>query len=283
MKSLLMFNYDFKNPTITKTDNIIYVKENKKLYIFYKVPLNINDIIPFTNKDNSFYKSIKNKEGNYITRYKNDFYILCAIENNLNISESEIINKKRIEKEQNNKLDWFDLWQQKIDRIDEFIDKSEEGVIRETKDYYIGLGETAIEFLIYNNDKINVDNSYLCRKRINKKNFRLPNNAIIDCKEREVAEYIKFLFFIENKSENEIFLFLKKIENKSFDKILIFSRLLFPTYYFDLLEDYLNYDINIIEDIKKITKKINSYELFLRKIFNYYFSHLHNIEWISNI
>lgn len=277
-----MFNYGFMNPVITKTENAIYIKEDRKLYMFYKINSDINSIIKYTNEDNSFYKSIKNKDKNYITRYKNDFYILYKIDNNYNILESEIINKKKIEVEKNDYIDWIDLWQQKVDKIDEFIDKSEEGIIRETKDYYIGLGETAIDFLIYNRDKIKVDKGYLCRKRIDKKNFRLPNNAIIDCKEREIAEYIKYNFFKENKSEEEIFTFLKKLNNKDYDHILIYSRLLFPTYYFDLLEEYLNNKRNINEEIKKMAKKINSYELFLKKLFIYYFSSINNIEWINN-
>ena len=60
----------------------------------------------------------------------------------------------------------------------------------------------------------------------------------IDLEEREYSEYIKYLFFIEKKD----FLYVKNLIDKNinnYNKELLFSRLVYPNYYFDLLDEIL--------------------------------------------
>ena len=108
-----------------------------------------------------------------------------------------------------------------------------------------------------------------------------PFNLVIDYKVRDVAEYIKSVFFYgENScvegvvnSENMIVdkcnIILERIFKKYiFDNEalkLLFARLLFPSYYFDLYENVIDNSLNE-NVISCIIKKSSAYEEFLKTI-----------------
>lgn len=275
-----MYNYGFRDPIITKTNEFIYVKENRNLYMFYRLNENINNI-EYTNNDVTYYKVIQNTNREYITFYKGYGYILLKVQNKTFIDSKEITYNSNFEINSDETVNWVELWEAKIDKIEEMIEKDNNNIIIETRDYYIGLGETAVQFILYNNDKIIPHGKCLCRKRIDDKIFRLPTNSVIDYKERDIAEYIKYLFFIKNKNSMEIVHYLRSFNIDKYDKILLYGRLLFPTYYFDLIDDYLDKNINIREDIERINKKAHEYELLLKELFTILFQNINHIEWIK--
>ena len=118
-----------------------------------------------------------------------------------------------------------------------------------------------------------------------------PFNLVIDYKVRDVAEYIKSVFFYgENScvegvvnSENMIVdkcnIILERIFKKYITIIhyikkyifdnealkLLFARLLFPSYYFDLYENVIDNSLNE-NVISCIIKKSSAYEEFLKTI-----------------
>ena len=63
---------------------------------------------------------------------------------------------------------------------------------------------------------------------------------------------------------------------------LLYSRLLFPSYYFDVYDSVMNKDLSD-EALLDITDKIDEYEDFLLEIYNYLnkFLHIPEIEWIN--
>ena len=269
MKTFLKYNYNLKNPIISRNKNI-YVKDNNKIYLLQKVNNTDNNF----KSDKTYYKVIKNRNNNYVSNYQNENYILIELDDKISMEDIVINDHKMVI---NNKIDWIELWKNKIDSIEKKYRDINNAEIIDSLDYYLGLSENALLFLIYNESKIKKTNKSICRKRINK-NYRMPNNAIIDYKERDISEYIKYLYF-NNKNIDE---FLCKIDLKKYNKYLIYARLLFPTYYFDIVEEYLD-NKNIDGKINKIIKKIDKYEVFLNRIYKKIFLEDNQIEWIKKV
>lgn len=273
MKSTLIYNYNLENPIVYSINNKIFIKDNYDIYLLEK-----------TNKkkiyyeisliDNSYNKIIKTKRNDLFLKYKNNLYILEKINMN-RIKSNEVLkdykNVKIIKK--NN---WKELWINKVNEIEKI--RITDNDIIELNSYYMGLAESAISFLNNNKDKIEEKQNSICRIRINDKDYRNNNNIIIDYKERDYAEYIKYLFF--SNKEKEATDFLKKIDLKKYNKELIFSRLLFPTYYYDIVENIVLSNNKQKEQIEIIKKNIKKYELFLFKSSELLFSK-QVIEWIK--
>lgn len=273
MKSTLIYNYNLENPIVYSINNKIFIKDNYDIYLLEK-----------TNKkkiyyeisliDNSYNKIIKTKRNDLFLKYKNNIYILEKINMN-RIKSNEVLkdykNVKIIKK--NN---WKELWINKVNEIEKI--RITDNDIIELNSYYMGLAESAISFLNNNKDKIEEKQNSICRIRINDKDYRNNNNIIIDYKERDYAEYIKYLFF--SNKEKEATDFLKKIDLKKYNKELIFSRLLFPTYYYDIVENIVLSNNKQKEQIEIIKKNIKKYELFLFKSSELLFSK-QVIEWIK--
>ena len=101
---------------------------------------------------------------------------------------------------------------------------------------------------------------------------------VIDYKVRDLSEYIKSVFF----NTNNISLVINKLFNKYyFDKLnssLFISRLLFPSYFFDMFEDivYNNVNENKIECIIKKSSSLENFIGLLIKRFN-----IQTIGWIE--
>ena len=165
-------------------------------------------------------------------------------------------------------LNWKKMWKEKIDYYE--LQIQENGLkctlLKQSFPYYLGLSETAINLLNYVNYK-NI-NYCISHKRIEKiDNLYNPINIIIDNKSRDIAEYIKLKFFSDDLVLEEIIgIINKKIFTK--DEIILFlSRLIYPSYYFDIYEKiYKNKEYE--KDLNKIIKKNVEYETFLKQIYN---------------
>lgn len=237
-----------------------------------------------------------NKFNNYITPYKNELYVLIR----QNIKKSNI-NINDIFYIQNNTLNMLvdksiirtnciKLWEEKLDFYEK---KSLElsgrySLIKRTIDYYIGLGENAIVYLINNN--VRISKMVLSHRRLDNMNdsfdFYNPLNYIFDVKSRDIADYIKILFFYDQASEDLIISFFKYLNFSREEYILLIARLLYPTYYFDLIDKviFFNEDDEIL---KNIINKSQSYIKMIKKLFYYINNELKMnipiIEWIIKI
>ncbi|MBQ9013221.1 MAG: hypothetical protein IJ094_06625, partial [Bacilli bacterium] len=98
--------------------------------------------------------------------------------------------------------------------------------------------------------------------------FYNPINYILDNRVRDFSEYIKNLFFLDMISINNYKYFLDYMNFTREEYILLISRLLFPTYYFDMYDNIINYNLDekVMEDI---INKTDSYILFIRYILMY--------------
>lgn len=117
-------------------------------------------------------------------------------------------------------------------------------------------------------------------------NFYNPLNYIFDVKSRDIADYIKNLFFYDRASEDLIISFFKYLNFSREEYILLIARLLYPTYYFDLIDKviFFNEDDEIL---KNIINKSQSYIKMIKKLFYYINNELKMnipiIEWIIKI
>ena len=268
-----MYYYKLENPTIYKNNGKTYVKDEMNRYMLEVVHSikELNEIYYLTSK-----LKVKNYNQIVITKFNELFfehnatkYVLIKTINTTPHHESEIIKKEKIVN--NNYLldrsNWYFLWCKKNDYFEyqnshitrkyKFIDES--------TDYYIGMAETAISYLKYN---INSTNDYLtiCHKRIKPEEMNNPMNLILDHRERDISEYLKYLFIKKQnnlESINRILNFYTYTKN---EYIRIYARMLYPSYYFDIYEKVVN-ENEKERKLREILNRIDEYEKYLYQIY----------------
>ena len=252
--------YNINNINIYKNKDFIKIKQNNKEYVLYQIndPKRIIEINEILNNKTEYYKIIKNINHEIITTYQNNYYVLLEINNNYQIQSSNIIlNNKDYSNYQINQSNWVYLWSKKNDYYESITINNI--YIKETINYYIGLAENAIEFIRYND--IYTDRLFICN--CNKKDLYNPLNIVLDCKEREVGEVIKKEFFY-----NEISIENIKNELKNYNIKKVIARLLYPNYYFDIVDEFINSKVDE-NKLKNILSKQSKYEELIRKISKY--------------
>lgn len=299
MKNIIEFYYNLRIDTLHSKNDYYFFSINNKDFIFkpyhnderlaettyilnnmLSERININNIIP-------------NKYNSPITKIENNSYILILNRNKntislptiSNISNTPITNTNYVkELERNN---WEILWGNKIDYYEMQVgeNKKKYPLIRESFDYFIGMGENAIAYLV--NTKLELKPTIYDSKVPSHNNLYNslydPSNIILDHKARDVAEYIKYSFWNNNnnifKELNEYF---KYNYYSSYGIRVLFSRILYPSFYFD------TYDQIITEKkeekvLNNIINRINEYEYYLYSIYLYLkrFYDIPEINWIK--
>ncbi|MBQ6324085.1 MAG: hypothetical protein IJI22_04535 [Bacilli bacterium] len=191
-----------------------------------------------------FYKFILNVNGSVVTEYNGDNYVLLLVNNNQGQKTPILINNGMY-------LNWRNIWIARSDYIEEYYDRirGETPLINESFDYYMGLLEFAICYL-GDDDYYGV--GYLQHKHFDYNELNNPLNIKVDFLERDFAEYLKYIFITgEYKNIDMKELILENRYNYNFN--LVIARIIYPNYYFNLLDDiivgYENENIlfNIIE------------------------------------
>lgn len=300
MKNIINYYYNLNILDLYEIDDKYYFTINNNSYIF--MPFNrlrdevksiYNLYIELISRKIFTNELINNKMNEIITQINNTPYVLLkdnTKHNNITINDILYIQNNTFNISNDKYLyrnSWVRLWSSKIDYYEEQLKDilKKYKVLSETLDYYIGLGENAISYLVYNNP--NTNNLVLSHKRIGSKttsfDFYNPINYIIDSRVRDFSEFIKSLFF-QNELEFDTFKYYLEYLNFSKDEyILLIARLLFPTYYFDIYDNIINLNLN--EDIiKNVINKNNDYIRFLKKTFYYIIYtkriNIPYIEWI---
>ena len=156
--------------------------------------------------------------------------------------------------------------------------------INESFNYYVGLGETAIQLVNSIDSKVI---KVVSHRRINENDtlFDLynPLNLIIDSRTRDIAEYFKTNFFNQKNINSELDNFLHYSNLNIVEGLLFLSRMLYPTYYFDLFEEIIS-NKKDENEIQKITSLASDYEIILKRIYKYYQNKFNFplIEWLEH-
>ena len=298
MNNFIKFFYNMKVTNTNFINNYYEFNHNNNYYRLYILNeeyniYNYNNIYTINKEliNNTLMSEIiLNKDKNIITTYHNINYILLKINCNINkdITLEEIDYLSKVKIVNNNKSNWGLLWSKKIDYLEELI--SENGKkypqVVNSFNYFIGLSENAISY--YNNIDIDNNMMYYISHKVLRPTDKVdslynPLNIIYDYRVRDVAEYIKNSFWTDNHNiYNELNNYLYK-SNLSLNEVkLLISRVLFPSFYFDMYEEIFNY--NKEEKIlNNIINRIDEYEEYLDSIIIYFkkFYPLDEIEWLK--
>lgn len=250
---------------------IFLAKQNE--YEFVECYENINNLLNIysllkINGRNSD-EIILNKNNEIITYYEQKPYILLKKYSSIvvDVTLDEIINYACVVHVEN-KLNWKSLWKDKLDYYEIQLEETgiKYNILKKSFNYYLGLSEIAINLLNFiDYKKINY---YICHKRIENSNDLLnPLNMVIDNKMRDIAEYIKVKYINNEISVNQVIEFIGKNRFTNDEIILFFSRLIYPSYYFDIYEK-IYYGSEDEKSINKVIKKNVYYETFLKDVYN---------------
>ena len=298
MNNFIKFFYNMKVTNTNFINNYYEFNHNNNYYRLYILNeeyniYNYNNIYTINKEliNNTLMSEIiLNKDKNIITTYHNINYILlkinCNINKNITLEEIDYLSKVKIVN--NNKSNWGLLWSKKIDYLEELI--SENGKkypqVVNSFNYLIGLSENAISY--YNNIDIDNNMMYYISHKVLRPTDKVdslynPLNIIYDYRVRDVAEYIKNSFWTDNHNiYNELNNYLYK-NNLSLNEVkLLISRVLFPSFYFDLYEDIFNYNKDE-KILNNIISRIDEYEEYLNSIIIYFkrFYPIDEIEWLK--
>lgn len=280
MKNAIKYYYGLDVSKIISSNGNYYMVINNMNYMLYKCNLeDINNIS--LNNYHTLIPTINNVK--YII-FDNNYYVLLKL--------NTVIKKMQFSDLMNSisyygigEVNWVNLWCTHIDYIENTIlnNYSKYGDLSNTVSYYIGLGENAIELLNISNIK-NID-KYITHKRV-KYNMDLtelynPLLIVIDTRVRDIAEYIKSEFFYSDINYNDIYNQILSFNLNNDEYILLFSRLLYPSYFFDLCDDAINgkYDMN---KFNNIVGKVDEYEKFLKWIYLKIkkTTYIYDIDWL---
>ena len=291
MKNVIYNYYNILLTDINESNDNYYFYYNSNLYVFYLIENNpeiINEIYNFLIENNiDSYKIIANKDNNLITTINNKNYALLHLKGLLKYEiKFEEFKYYPIDKQNHN---WGTLWSNKLDyyeiQIRELGKKYQ--TLLNSFGFFKGIAENAI--LYYNltekkfNDEVPVA---IVHNRMNYPEYEIdynnPLNFVIDYYIRDISEYIKSYTISDYYNLENIITLINKLtlNSKSFN--LLYSRLLYPTFYFD---EYDKIILGREEDNKiiNVIDKIQNYLEMLKKIFivfnNKY--EMFNIEWLN--
>ena len=282
MNNAILFFFNINVSGIKKiNDNYYfnYLNDNYGIYLYnrdiidsvYLYNLNLEVL----NRGIGGYIIILTKNGDILFNYEDKYYVLMKFPSltNRTITYNDILSFNiEVDSNKYKKLDksnWSSSWSNKIDFIEYQFNQMRHKylLIDSYIDYYIGLWENAISY--FNNNASDNNKKYICHKRIpinmDLYEFLNPLNFVVDFKERDIAEYLKS--FVINKNFSLVLFdkYLNGIPRESI--ILIISRLLFPSYFFDLYENIIIDKVSENKIIEIVNKNSNII-ILLKHIFN---------------
>ncbi len=308
MKETIKYYYNIDIDDLKEQDGKYFFKYQNQDFFFVYFNRNIeelNDILICVNnmkeKGIDVHNIIINRNGQYLTKINNFDYILMSVNNYneeydifdmINIANKLTLNYNTSKLYRNN---WSNLWTQKMDYFEYQIRELgiNKTVIKDSFSYYLGLAENAISYVNNTNLKYNALNNAkitLAHRRIFYPNYKLnflnPLAFIFDLEVRDIAEYLKAMFFSEDNTEEVIeelgyYLQIKKLT--IYEYHMLYARILYPSYYFDLYENIMNNDESE-EKLVNIIKKNKEYELFLKNAYLEIskYAPIEKINWLIN-
>lgn len=272
MKNRIRFYYNLNDFSLTMINkDIYYFKYQDIFYSFEKI-----ENVDYLRSVLSILRSIPNSHYFRLVPniYNDDFCIIdnqkygLFMHNAFSFSLfNEIINLPALSYNMSNirVYPWDFLWIKKINyyeyQVKHIFTVDTSSIINDCIYYYIGMAENAISYLKYNSAHFS-SKLYLCHKRISMKDFFHPQNIIIDCYPRDVSEYIKYLFFSNTYQNFSYISFFRVLQFSFNDYILLYSRLLFPSYFFDVYDDIVNNHSDDVK-LKSILLRVNEYNDYL--------------------
>ena len=284
MKNIIEFYYNINIDELHNKNDYYFFYIDNKTYVFKPYTDDINrsnelfNINMYMQNSINIDRIILNRYNSSITKVNEIYYILIWKRNNSNTTIKNINNMANIRINQDNikqleRNNWELLWSNMIDYFETQIGENEKKypLIRESFDYFIGMAENAISYLVNTKKEVQKDisdNMVISHNNLFSSIYD-PVNIILDHKGRDIAEYIKLSFFYNNTN---IFKELDEYFKYNYYSIygirVLFARILYPSFYFKL------YDSIILgkkeeKGINNIISRIDEYENYLYNIYIY--------------
>jgi hypothetical protein len=171
-----------------------------------------------------------------------------------------------------NRFNWVGLWKYKVDQVEGFVNSNRDKIGISTLsiiNYFIAVSEIAINCFNLN-VLTEVIPLTLCHNRIlyNSDLYEYYNvtNLVFDHYTRDIGEYIKNYIFSNKKIDLSIYKSIKELNYN--EKWMLISRLLFPSYFFDIFDSFVLNNKDFLE-FDKYFVNISLYEDNLREVINY--------------
>ena len=290
MTEFIKYFYKIEIDDLKSNNKYYSFTYNNSIYKLYVVSENINiDFLVSINKRLLQYtlvsEIIMNTNGEYISSYNNTRYILIKVfvNSNNSLRLSELMSFDYTLYTESFNTNWGLLWSKKIDYLEKLISENDKKypLIVDSFNYFVGMAENAISYynniIIPNNYRLFISHQIISLNNSTEDIYN-PLNIIFDYIARDIGEYIKNSFFINNK---KIFNELNSIINNLsiIDVKLIISRIMYPSFYFNLYEDIIVYNMDE-KILLNIINKLNNYQKYLNDIISY-FSNYYDIDSIS--
>lgn len=223
------------------------------------------------------YTIIKNKDGEFITKIDGKDYVLLYVAEKIRIS-FPLLENFQIPIYQEEILPWHELWMNKIDFYERHVSTITSEKIKSSFFYYVGMSENAIAFYQIIKKKFPL---YVSHGRLNDDfDFWNPINMTVDYRARDIAGYVKKLFFEGNFQISDLYLYFYNTKFQEQEYLLFYARMLYPSYYFDCYDKIVKGENDGCLTI--YLEKVEEYESLLRNLYYYFSSFLFmpKIDWI---
>lgn len=293
MKNVIYTYYNILLDEINKDSNNYFFYFNNDLYIFYLVlnDINVVELIYNFIKENNIesFEIVLNKDGKLFCDVDNKKYSLLKIKGILKYEiKFEEFKFYPIDKEPYN---WGELWSERLDYYE--IQLRELGYNYQTVlnsfGMFSGLAENAILYFNMSKRMFN-DNEVvgIVHNRMNYPcyliDYNNPLNLVIDYNIRDIAEYIKAYLLSDAYDVNNVLLLLERLNVNNLMFNLLYSRLMYPTFYFDVFDKIILED-GKDSDIVYVLNVVDKYLDMLNKVYLKFkdkYSML-NVEWLNKI
>ena len=300
MKNHLEYFYNLKVENISKKNNeylFMYKGEDYVLRPYKKDAKHLDqllNIFSILKKQNiNSYELIYTTKKNIISIYNKENYILLKQEhmNSNPISIHDLTYLNNFQNSIKPLNTWYEMWTTKIDYIEFQMSqmKAKFPILYENFNYYIGLAENAISYLVNTINtlpKTIYDNDVICHYRLsfneNITSFYNPLNMVIDHKSRDLSEYLKICFKKKQPIDTVLTNYFKKNILSEYGIRLLYARLVFPTYFFDIYEGIIE-DNKDEKEILNINSFSEEYEFFLDEVYIFlsHYINIPKIEWLG--
>lgn len=274
MESVLNYYYGVFVNKISKKEDYYIIESEDSVYLFAELISSIEEvehIIDILNKtDIKYHLLVLTKDQKPFITYDEKNYCLLKVRCNNEKPSLITFEKTRVEGTSN----WADIWSKRIDYYESQVEEViKEPNIKYALQYYIGLTEIGIYYnnvlkeIYSNNDLIYTVSHKKINSPFNPFNYYNPLNMIVDIEIRDLAEYFKMSYFNDVLTEYEL---LNLIDNLKFSEAManyFFLRLLYPSYFFYLYDEYIE-SKELNDDIIECIKKSKDYEALLSKVYS---------------
>ena len=251
MNNAILFYFDMNVSDVKKINGNYYFNYFNSDYVVHLYKRDVYEImeIYYVNLEllnNGFagYEIMLTKNNDIVFLYEKEYYVLMRLPSikNRMITFDDVLGFDFAYNTKINKLDksnWANNWSFKVDFIENQFEqvRGKYNIISSSIDYFIGIWENAISY--YNDNVKGNGRKCICHNRVyydmDLLEFVNPLNFVVDYKERDVGEYLKSYVMNNNFTKESVDKFL--VCNSKESVCTLISRLLFPSYYFDVYED----------------------------------------------